>query len=144
MCWSDFEAIEGLTSCSTLNFRRELKSKFLIRLNQFRRSQATHLDESNVVTPRNQTHFFESGELVEEHAQHHLVRFIWKVGQEENLVGRLFSVRALNGSLSWVHRLWFLGPENQNRIRKIFCFRSHQLTSSLQQPWPPWVSSVSL
>lgn len=52
---------------------------------------AGKLYERNVVTVRHQTHFFEAGELVEEHRQHHLVCLLRQVGQEQNLVGRLLS-----------------------------------------------------
>ena len=34
------------------------------------------------------TNLLESRELVEQHAQHHLIGLLWQVGQEQNLVGR--------------------------------------------------------
>jgi hypothetical protein len=88
----NLESIQSLASCTALNLRRELH-------------------ESNVVTSRHQTNFFESRELVEQHAQHHLVGLVGKVGEEENLVGWLFGVRRLNGGLSWIQCLRLFGSE---------------------------------
>lgn len=49
-------------------------------------------DERNVVTIRHQTYLLESRELVEQHRQHHLVRLFREIGEEENLIRRLFRI----------------------------------------------------
>lgn len=49
------------------------------------------LDEGNVMSIRNETDFLEAGELIEQHGQHHFARLLRQIGEEQNLVGWLFS-----------------------------------------------------
>lgn len=50
------------------------------------------LDEGDVVPVRDESHLLEARELVEQHGQHHLVRLLGQVGEEEDLIRRLFRV----------------------------------------------------
>lgn len=89
MCGSDLESVESFTSSSALNLCGEF-------------------DEGDVMAAGDKTHFLKSWELIEEHAQHHLVGFIRKIGEEENLVGRLLGVGGMYSLLSWIHDLGLL------------------------------------
>ena len=71
MSWSNFEALQSIFSCTRL--------VFILKFN-----------ERNIVSARNQTHFFEAWKLSKQHLNHSFVGFRRKVGQKENVVGRLF------------------------------------------------------
>merc|ERR1712203_11427 len=65
----DLEALEGVPGSSRLHLCLELH-------------------KCNVVSSRNQSDLLESRELVEKHAEHHLIGLLRQVGEEEDLVRR--------------------------------------------------------
>merc|ERR1719300_1748541 len=68
-CGSYLETLEGVSCCCRLHLILELH-------------------KGNVMTSWHQPHLLEARELVEQHAEHHLVGLRGEVGQEENLVRR--------------------------------------------------------
>lgn len=74
------------------------------------------LHKGDVVTIRHKTHLLEAGELIEQHGQHHLVGLLGQIGEEEDLVRRLFGlcvrVRVLGAA-----RLLLLVPVRNEKKR---------------------------
>lgn len=94
VCRCDFETLQCLLGGAAL----QLGGKF---------------HESNIVAIRHQTHLFEARELIEQHGQHHFIRFLWQIGQEENLIWRLFSSRCI--IFTWTSALLLFITENPTK-----------------------------
>lgn len=71
MRWRYLESLQRFLGRTALQFRREFH-------------------ERNVMSVRHQSYLFEARELIEQHRQHHFVRFLRQIGQEQNLIRWLF------------------------------------------------------
>ena len=71
MRWRDLEPLQSVPGRRALNL-------------------VLKLHEGNVMSSGHQSHLLESGELVEEHGQHHLIGLFGQIGQEQNLIGLRF------------------------------------------------------
>lgn len=69
--WCDFETLQGVFGSTRLKL-------------------ALELDKGDIVAARYETHLLETRKLIEQHCQHHLVRFFGQIGQEQDGIGWLF------------------------------------------------------